>query len=448
MEVLNAAVSIHKPTISVDRRTEPKKVFSIPSSFTFKYPKSAKFDACPLNLADVLSRGFSGGLVVLSSVFSGKLAEALTYEEALEQSMSPSTSGVSLDFDVGGFVDSIIKFGQENPPIVAGGAAVLAVPLILAQVLKKTKNWGVESAGSAYSKLSEDPDAQLLDIRAPGEFREVGGPDIRGLKKKAVSIVYKRDDKRVFLKKLALKFKEPGNTTLLILDKFDGNSELVAELVTANGFKSAFAVKDGAEGTRGWMNSGLPWLPPKRTLTVDFGDLKDVISSTLGEGSDALSTTIGLAAVAGLSLFAFTEIETILQVLGSAALVQLVTKRLLFAEDRKVTLQQVDEFLNTKVAPKELVDEIKQIGMALLPVTVNEKPLLPAPVEGSPETSMPEPSSPEPKSEATAEPPPEINSVPKPEVKAETLPGLPRPLSPYPYYPDFKPPTSPSPSKP
>jgi len=34
--------------------------------------------------------------------------------------------------------------------------------------------------------------------------------------------------------------------------RFDGNSGLVAELVTANGYKAAFAVKDGAEGSRGW----------------------------------------------------------------------------------------------------------------------------------------------------------------------------------------------------
>ncbi|KAL3642517.1 Rhodanese-like domain-containing protein 4, chloroplastic [Castilleja foliolosa] len=32
---------------------------------------------------------------------------------------------------------------------------------------------------------------------------------------------------------------------------FDGNSELVAELVTSNGFKAAYAIKDGAEGPRG-----------------------------------------------------------------------------------------------------------------------------------------------------------------------------------------------------
>lgn len=34
--------------------------------------------------------------------------------------------------------------------------------------------------------------------------------------------------------------------------RFDGNSELVAELVTLNGFKAAYAIKDGAEGPRGW----------------------------------------------------------------------------------------------------------------------------------------------------------------------------------------------------
>ncbi|KAI9104359.1 hypothetical protein K1719_022931 [Acacia pycnantha] len=31
--------------------------------------------------------------------------------------------------------------------------------------------------------------------------------------------------------------------------------ELVAELVTVNGFKAAYAIKDGAEGPRGWMET-------------------------------------------------------------------------------------------------------------------------------------------------------------------------------------------------
>lgn len=210
MEVLNAAgltpVSVHKPTICSERRTEPRKLSSLPSTPPFKISKSA------------VSVG--GGIALLSSVLNGSgFAGALTYEEALEQSMSSFTSFGSKDIDLGGFVDGVLKFVAENPPVVAGGIALLAVPLVLAQVLKKSKPWGVESAKNAHAKLSEEAGAELLDIRPGIEIRKVGRPDTRGLKKKVVSIAYRGDDKRGFLDKLSLRVKEPGNTTLFILDK-------------------------------------------------------------------------------------------------------------------------------------------------------------------------------------------------------------------------------------
>ncbi|KAJ4955127.1 hypothetical protein NE237_011910 [Protea cynaroides] len=456
MEALNAACLTPVSVLS-DRRVETGKISPFPPSSATKFPKSGNLVCSPTNLTEVLSRNFSGNLVILSSVFSSGIARALTYEEALEQSTGTSTSSDGSDFDVGALVDSVVSFAVENPAITVGGATILALPLVLSQILKKPKPWGVESAKNAYAKLAEEVEAQLLDIRAPVEFREMGSPDIRGLKKKSVSITYNGQDKPGFLKKLSLKFKTPENTTLFILDKFDGNSELVAELVTANGFKAAYAIKDGAEGPRGWMNSGLPWIPPKGTLSLDFGNVIEALNGALGlqDNSDALPVTLGIAVATGLSLLAFTEIETILQLLGSAALVQFASKKLLFAEDRKATLQLVGEFVNTKVAPKELVDEIKEIGKALLPAPMDKK-ALPAPAEGSPnvvpypiqkDEAVPESNS-GPKVETAAEQTPQINSVPKTEVQAESVRGLGKALSPYPYYPDFKPPTSPSPSKP
>ncbi|KAM1470285.1 hypothetical protein TB2_040800 [Malus domestica] len=421
-----------------------RKIPSLPSISLPKFSNPTGLKASQ----ESSSRSFHGGLLLLSSVFNAGFAKALSNEEALGQTVS----GGGGDLEVGGVLDSVISFVTDNPAVVAGGFAVLAVPLILSQVLKPPKPFGVDSARSAYAKLGEEANAQLLDIRSPADFRQFGTPDVKGLGKKAVSIVYKGEDKPGFLKKLSLKFKEPENTTLFILDKFDENSELVAELVTVNGFKAAYAIKDGAEGPRGWVNSGLPWTPPTKALSFDFGNLTDALNDAVGEGSDTLSLSLGVAAATGLGLLAFTELETILQVLGSAALVQFASKKLLFAEDRKETLQQVDKFLTTKVAPKELVDDIKQIGTALLPVTVSKA--LPAPAEPTPEptaasdTVQKAEAVVEPKVEAATEATLEPNSVPKPEVKAESLPGISKPLSPFPYYPDFKPPASPRPSQP
>ncbi|KAG5107411.1 hypothetical protein JHK84_044318 [Glycine max] len=462
MEALNAAGLTPLSVLSDTKTTRTKhpsvSVCKVSNFSTSTNKKQTLLQSC-------ISKTLHGGLILAASVVNGGAATALTYDEALGQPLSLPGAG---DFDVNGFVESVTGFATENPAILAGGVAVLAVPLVLSQVLfKKPKAWGVESAKNAYAKLGADGNAQLLDIRALVEIRQVGSPDVGGLKKKAVSIPYKGDDKPGFLKKLALKFKEPENTTLFILDnelvmeaRFDGNSELVAELVTVNGFKAAYAIKDGAEGPRGWKSSGLPWIEPRKTLSFD--NLTDAISEAIGDTTDGVAVTLGVAAAAaGLSLLAFSEIESILQVVGSAALIQFASKKLLFAEDREQTVKQLGEFLNTKVAPKELVDEIKDIGKALLPSSTDNK-ALPAPAEKSselatadstvqravatPESKAEAVATPEPKVDAVA---PEVNSVPKTEVKAEeSLPVQPRPLSPYPYYPDFKPPTSPTPSQP
>lgn len=219
MEVLNA-VNLTPLSVLSEKRTEPRKILTFQTIPQLKNcPTLARFSSNPADLTVVLPKTIGGGLVLLSSVLGSGLAKALTYEEALQQSIGESPT-LDLDaFDVSGVIDSFTNFVVENPLVVGGGVAILAVPLLLSQVLGKSKPWGVESAKAAYAKLADDASAQLLDIRPPVELRKVGSPDIRGLKKKPVAVAYKSDDKLGFLKKLSLKFKEPENTTLFILDK-------------------------------------------------------------------------------------------------------------------------------------------------------------------------------------------------------------------------------------
>lgn len=429
MLVLNAAghkpFLLSKPTISSTSKNIEQKTLS-----SFKLP-----------------RNFNKTLAAFSSVlYTTAIAKALTYEEALNLSINGSSSS---DFDIGQIVNGIANFTSENPLIIGGGAAVLIVPLVVSQFFaKEPKKWGIENAKVAYAKLGEDVSAQLVDIREGKELNVVGRPDLKGLKKKAIAIAYRKDDKNGFLKKLALKFKDPENTTLFILDKFDDNSELVAELATANGFKSAYAIKGGAEGPRGWINSGLPWAQPKKALSLDFGDLSDAIANAFGGDLDGTFPILGLAAATGLGFAAFTEIETLLQLLGSAAIVQFVTKKLLFAEDRKKTVEQVNEFLNTAIAPKEIVSDIKMIGKALLPIRIESKSL-PPPAQEKQEASSS--TTQDLKTETVSETKPElkevsvVNSVPSSEVNDVSLSSSSTSLSPFPNYSDFKPPSSPSP---
>lgn len=210
MEALNAARLTPLSVLS-DRRNEPKRIPSLP------FKNSANFSTNLSSSVEGISRNVHGGLVLLSSVFTTGLAKALTYEEALQQSTTRTSTD---DFDANSFVETLTNFVSDNPLVIAGGFAVLGLPFIVSQVFgKMPKPWGVESAKKAYAKLADDESSELVDIRPTVELRQVGSPDISGFKKKPVTIVYKGEDKTGFLNKLALKFKEPENTTLFILDK-------------------------------------------------------------------------------------------------------------------------------------------------------------------------------------------------------------------------------------
>jgi chitinase domain-containing protein 1 len=172
----------------------------------------------------------STALSLAHAAFAVGAARALpSYEETLRLGSDSGGGGgdafsvpdISIDGlsvpDLG--LDGLVGFLAENPVVVAASVAGIALPLVLARVLGGAKPYAVVSARAAYQRLLEEPDAQLLDIRPLKDARQAGTPDLREVTKKAVAVSYNGEDKNGFLKKLALRFKNPENTNLVILDK-------------------------------------------------------------------------------------------------------------------------------------------------------------------------------------------------------------------------------------
>ena len=80
-----------------------------------------------------------------------------------------------------------------------------------------SKPYVVGSARAGYQLLLEELNAQLIDIRPLKDARDAITPDLKEAKKKAAPVPYNGEDKNGFLKKLTLRFKEPEDTTLIIL---------------------------------------------------------------------------------------------------------------------------------------------------------------------------------------------------------------------------------------
>lgn len=155
---------------------------------------------------------------------------------------------------------SIDDFFNRNPLFVAGVTFVWLVVIPLTQeYLRKFK---FISAINAFRKLRDDPNSQLLDIRDDKSLGYLGSPKLKILNKGVVQVYYSEGDEDGFVKKVLERFSDPVNTTVCVLDNFDGNSMKVAELLFKSGFKEAYAIRGGIRGKNGWQEIQDTFLPP------------------------------------------------------------------------------------------------------------------------------------------------------------------------------------------
>ncbi|XP_076917507.1 rhodanese-like domain-containing protein 4A, chloroplastic [Bidens hawaiensis] len=186
--------------------------------------------------------------------------------------------------DLESILVSIDDFFNRYPFFVAGCAFIwLFVVPATQEYLRKYK---FISAIDAFKKLKDDPNSQLLDIRDSKTLRVLGSPNLKYLNKNAVQVEFRAgdEDDEGFVKRVKESVKDPANTTLCILDNFDGESMKVAELLFKNGFKEAYAIRGGVRGNNGWLEIQETFLPP----SVHINLKRKVKKSKKGKNNGAI----------------------------------------------------------------------------------------------------------------------------------------------------------------
>ena len=145
-----------------------------------------------------------------------------------------------------------------------------------------------------------------------------------------------------------------SSTTLVLLDAFGSQSARAGAALTAK-LGVGVEVLYVSEGAAGWRSADLPWREPVQGFTLDLSAFPELVGklSGPGAGKNIAAATVAAGALAVGTVVLFRELEAVLEVIGIAGLLQLLSKRLLFAADRKKTLTELKAFVDTKIAPKE-----------------------------------------------------------------------------------------------
>ncbi|KAL8253102.1 hypothetical protein R6Q59_036795 [Mikania micrantha] len=192
----------------------------------------------------------------LSLIFAGFQFPQSSF--ASEELPINQTSG---KIDLEAIVVSIDDFFNRYPFFVAG--VVFIWLFVIPATQEYLRKYKFISAIDAFKKLKDDPNAQLLDIRDGKTLRVLGSPNLKLLNKNVVQVEFRDgDDEDDFVKKVKESFEDPANTTICILDNFDGESMKVAELLFISGFKEAYAIRGGVRGDNGWLEIQETLLPP------------------------------------------------------------------------------------------------------------------------------------------------------------------------------------------
>ncbi|KAK9813464.1 hypothetical protein WJX73_000324 [Symbiochloris irregularis] len=218
-------------------------------------------------------------------------------------------------------------------------AAAVPLPILLALALNKGASRC--SPAQALKVLSDDSQAVLIDIRSKQDRSKEGSPDLGPTKGRTFAVPYQKIEKgqskapASFEDSLGKKFS--ADATVVLLDAAGKDAPAAAKLAL-KAAKKTYWVAGGAEG---WKTSGLPWR--EAAVGPDFGALLRAAQS--GQGKPVAVAGAGVAAAGLASAVTDFEFLQIFELLGAAAAVQFLFKRLLL-EDREKTVARIKGFMD------------------------------------------------------------------------------------------------------
>lgn len=128
------------------------------------------------------------------------------------------------------------------------------------------------TAEQAWTMLSDNPEAMLVDVRTEAEWRFVGVPDLSAVGRQVVCIEWNHLDgsrNAGFIDDLRASGIGAGDRPVVFLCRSGSRSISSAEAATAAGITPSYNVLEGFEGlpdehghrgTTGWKAAGLPWV--------------------------------------------------------------------------------------------------------------------------------------------------------------------------------------------
>lgn len=294
---------------------------------------------------------------------------------------------------------------QDSPALIAGGVAFLLVGIALAVASSKDKPVVRGTTPEAVlGILAEDPNTVFVDIRSKASVKKSGNPSLVGIKGKSRVLPFteEKGDEVKILSSFGEKFARISglrDESVVVLFDSDGtySPKAAEEILKVLEFKRVLFVTGGETM---WRRAELGWKEPPKPIKIpavtvpklslpdiDLGGAVKGVSGavkgvsgavqgvtgavqgaagSVGSSSGALGPGLLLGAVAATSFIIVNEIDLILEVVGLFGAVNIIARKLLFADSRSEVVDRIRSLINDEIAPQEAGNDLKRLATAVM----------------------------------------------------------------------------------